>query len=164
MAAAPDLRRGLAPLGRSCAVAAWHSQLPWAWGSSSRPRSCVVRRSCHASESRHKRPMHLTGGSGPPPGRELVISSLASQVFLSTSRALLVLGGCCASSITSQSEGSGRKRAGPPAELHFVPRSLKVLCDYYWLGSVRQLQLGGHVVSTAWLALALLGWTPLACS
>ena len=64
----------------------------------------------------------------------------------------------------TQSEGSGRKRAGPPAELHFVPRSLKVLCDYYWLGSVRQLQLGGHVVSTAWLALALLGWTPLACS
>lgn len=38
-----------------------------------------------------------------------------------------------------------------------------MLCDYYWLESVRQLQLGGHVVGMAWLALALalLGWTPL---
>lgn len=38
-----------------------------------------------------------------------------------------------------------------------------MLCDYYWLESVRQLRLGGHVVSMAWLALALalLGWTPL---
>ena len=46
LAATPDLGRGVAPLGRSCAVAAWRSRSPpgpWTRGSSSQPRFCASR-------------------------------------------------------------------------------------------------------------------------
>ena len=92
-------------------------------------------RSLEVTQSRDRRPHHLPGGLGTTPGRELLISSSASHVFLDVSRAPLVPGRLlCLQHHITQSEGGGRRRADPTAELCFVPRSLKVLCGSYHVG------------------------------
>ena len=92
-------------------------------------------RSLEVTQSRDKRPHHLLGGPGTTPGRELFVSSSASPIFLHVSCVLLVPGGLLPlQHRITQSEGVGRRRAGSPEELHFAPRSLKVLCGSYHVG------------------------------